>query len=343
MKNIRLLLPDLFLPQSLAWQVSADLALPFLQKILARARVSVSHSHSHSVEQVLCDAFDVQLQSDVPIAPISAVFDGLGDGAWLRADPVHLALQRDQMRLSQASITVLEAAQFCASLNEYFAGQGMVFFAPHPQRWYVRVETLPDMQTTSLSEVIGANVRGVLPRGLDAPHWHQVFNEIQMLLYANPLNTAREERGELPINSLWLWGGGALARCEKHYDYVASDEVLAEMFAAAAGVNYEKMMDLSLDNRVEKRALSLSENQLLLCTVLRRALQRGDLHVWREALLTFEIRYAKPLWNALRSGKLQRLQLDILAAEDSRSFVLTPADTWKIWRYSQPLMKYSPV
>jgi len=31
------------------------------------------------------------------------------------------------------------------------------------------------------------------------------LNELQMQLHDHPLNQAREARGELPVNSLWLW------------------------------------------------------------------------------------------------------------------------------------------
>jgi hypothetical protein len=35
-------------------------------------------------------------------------------------------------------------------------------------------------------------------------------NEMQMLLYTHPLNDVREARRELPVNSFWLSGTGAL-------------------------------------------------------------------------------------------------------------------------------------
>lgn len=337
MNQVHLIIPDLFLPKQYAAEVSADLALPALQKLLARA-IATPASPARSIEAALCAAFAVPMHNDIPVAPISAAFDGLGQGVWLRADAVHLSLQRDQMLLSQPSVTGAEAEQFCASLNEYFAAQGMTFFAPHPQRWYVRVKTVPDMQTTPLSEVIGGNVRGALPRGTDAPLWNQVFNESQMLLHAHPLNEAREARGELPINSLWLWGGSDASQLQKNYDSVSSDERLAEMFAAAAGVPY-----FSSDGIL---ALSLSERGdrlLLLIGALREAIQAGDLHGWRTALQTFEADVARPFWDALRGGELASLRIDVLAGENTRSFVLTRHDVYRFWRRGKRLAAYSMV
>jgi hypothetical protein len=37
--------------------------------------------------------------------------------------------------------------------------------------------------------------------------WRRLLNEIQMVWHEHPVNLARAERAELPINSLWLFGG----------------------------------------------------------------------------------------------------------------------------------------
>ncbi len=332
MKKLHLIIPDLLLPKQFASEVTADLALPYLQKLLARADGTALPAQS--MEAALCEAFSLEVQHELPIAPISAAYDGLPAGCWMRADPVHLRLQRDQMLLSQTALSADEAVRFCASLNEYFAGQGMTFYAPHPQRWYVRLQSLPDMQTTPLSEVIGGNVRGALPRGSDAPHWHQLFNEMQMLLYSHALNEVREARSELPVNSLWLWGGGETASLQARYTSVSSDDSLSAMFAAVAGVQYRPLADLGLEAAGEG---------LMVYSALRVAMQAGDLHAWREALLKLEADIALTVWQALRKGTLDDLQLDILAGENSRRLVMGRAQTWRFWRPAKRLVSYSLV
>lgn len=328
MKTLHLIVPDLLLPSQFAAEVTADLSLPFLQKILARAeRVSLP---ARSMEAALCAAFAVDAQHDLPIAPISAAYDGLPDGCWLRADPVHLRLQRDRLLLLQTALSAAEAAQFCAALNEYFAGQGMRFHAPHPQRWYVQLESVPQMQTTSFSEVLGGNVRGVLPQGADAGHWQRLSNEMQMLLHSHALNEAREARGELPVNSLWLWGGGQTPDVSARHDAVCSDDSLCEMFAVAAGISH--------------RSLALPDTDgtgLMVCSALRNALHGGDLHAWRAALLRLEAEIAQPLWRALRSGAVQSLQLEVVAGENSARYRLGRAQTWRFWRPAQRLAAHS--
>jgi hypothetical protein len=351
MKSIQLVVPDLLLPKEFAAEVGKGLSLPALEKLLGRGQGEMLEPVS--LEELLCGLFAIPAPGDAPVAPVSAAFDGLAAGCWLRTDPVNLTLQRDRLVLSGVGVSPDEAAVLCASLNEYFAGQDMEFFAPHPQRWYVRLDTLPRIRTTPLSEVIGGDVRRVLPTGEEAARWHQLFNEIQMLLFSHPLNEAREARGELMINSLWFWGGGCdrangsmrssgtlvgLTQgtlLQKNYDRASSDDVLAEMFAAAAGIPFspwQKQWDIGGEER-----------QLLVWTGLHSALQRGDLADWRAALQDFESGVARPLWQALCSGKLTELQLDVTGAHSMRRVRLTPRDTWAFWRRNKHLAEYSPV
>lgn len=334
MKNVHLVITDLFLPEHFAAEVCAGLAVPALEKLLARG-----HSETLSpvsLEDHLCGLFGVPYQGDAPIAAISAGYDGLPAGNWMRADPVHLSLQRDQLRLSGVLPTPEEATILCASLNAHFAEQGMLFFAPHPQRWYVQLDATPRISTTPLSEVMGANVRGALPTGEDASRWHQLFNEIQMLLFAHPVNEAREARGEVPINSVWFWGGGELTGGpQRNYLTVSSDELLVEMFATAADSEFKVWP--------AQWHAGAGGTELLVWTGLRSVLQHGDMAAWRSALQEFETGYAQPLWQALRSGEIDRLQLDVLGEDRILRVSLTRADTWSFWRRTSKLAAYSLV
>ena len=342
MKSVHLVISDLFLPNDISAEVCSGLHLPALEKMLARSASADSDPSTSSgrtdssvgaLENYLCELFGVPSQHGAPIAPVSAAYDGLGRGCWLRTDPVHLRLQRDQMvLLPSVDVSEGEAGQLCAALNGHFAGQCMEFFAPHPQRWYVRLDRLPDIETVPLSQAAGRNVRGLLPAGAEAARWHQLFNEAQMLLFAHPLNEARETRGELPVNSLWFWGCGcsSAAPLLKVYESVSSNEVLAEMFASAANIPFAGWAERWNDEEG-------SGKQLLVWTGLRSALQQGDLSEWRDALQDFEIGYAQPLWQALRSGKISQLQVDILGGNGVRRLLLNRADAWAFWRRSKPL------
>ena len=336
MRSVHLIVPDLFLPENIAAEVAAGLVLPALERMLARGAHEMRETES--LEALLCEQFFESGYGGTPVAAVSAAYDGLGEGCWLRADPAHMQLRRTQLvLLPLADVSEDETAQLCASLNEHFAGQGMMFAAPHPQRWYLRLDAQPDIRTVPLSQAGGRDIRGLLPEGAEGARWQQSFNEMQMLLHAHPLNEARDERGDLAINSLWLWGNGAAeVRSPCRYAGVVSDETLAEMFAAAAGVNFASWP-------AQWQADAAGGEQLLVWTGLRNALQCGDLDGWRAALQEFETGFMQPLWNALRSGEISRLQLDVLGEQGMRRIRLTRADAWAFWRRPRRLVAHSLV
>ena len=334
-KNIHLLVPDLFLPQEVAGEACAGLALPALEWLLARAQPQPLAADT--LEAWLCDMFGVSGQA---IAPVTLLADGMlpGDACWLRADPVHVRMQREQMML-QADVVLNadEAAQLCASLNAHFAVDGLRFFAPHPQRWYLQLDSVPDMVTKPLAQAAGRNVHAHLPQGPDALRWHGMFNEIQMLFFEHAVNLAREARGELPINSVWLWGGGSAAgELRRQFTRVVGDSPLAAAFAQAADIPHAALPDdlgrCSADNE---------GNVLIVREGLRRALQQGDLTAWRDAVLRLEQNCVAPLRDALRAGRITRLTLDVPGAGVARRFVLTRGASWKLWRLSKPLARYT--
>jgi hypothetical protein len=329
MKQLQLLIPDLFPPQDIAAEACAGLHLPALEKLLARGNASTLPPET--LEARLCAAFGVQA-----VAPVRAAADGLEVGAayWLCADPVSLQLRSAQvLLLPDVMPSSEEAAALCASLNEHFAGMGLHFSAPHPQRWYVQVDAEPQMTTTPLRQVAWQDAKIHSPQGADAMRWQRIATEAQMLLHAHPLNQARAERGELPINSLWFWGGGREAPLVPAIDAVGGDFGLVDAFAGAAGMQPVETLQAMLDGQYEYA--------LWVCIAPGEALQRGDLYAWRETVLGFEREYAQPLLRALQTGRLQRLTLEVLREQGSQRFSLTRGEVWKLWRTVRPLARYA--
>ena len=157
-------------------------------------------------------ARQLQLQTPLPVAHFTAALDGLDHGHnWLRADPVHLQVNMDQLLLvpgSALQISAEDADALTTALNRHFAEDGLQFVAPHPNRWYVRLTHTAAVTHTPLDQVAGQNINDFLPQGADAMRWHQWLNEIQMLLYTHPANDAREQQGLPLIHSVWFWGEG---------------------------------------------------------------------------------------------------------------------------------------
>jgi hypothetical protein len=329
MNRLHLLIPDLFPPQEIAADVCAGLRLPALEKMLGRGKSGASGSPC--LEDWLCSAFGGQA-----IAPVRAASDGLesGEGYWLCADPVSLQLQHSQMTvLPEPVISPDESAALCATLNEHFAGTGMSFLAPHPQRWYVRLEAEPQITTSPLQQVAWSDAKYHQPQGADALRWQRIVTEVQMLLYAHPLNQAREARGEQFVGSLWLWGGGRATPLTKAFDAAGGDSGLAGAFAQVAGVpQIESLLEM-LDGKFERG--------LWICDAPREALQRGDLYTWRESVENIEAIYAQSVLKALQGGRVQVVRLEVLREKGSQCFEFTRGDAWKFWRAIRSLARYA--
>lgn len=342
-----LLVPHLLLPAEFGANACHGLALDELLTLLARSDRQTLPAIG--MEAWLCQAFEVKKQQDWPVAPLTFALDGgdPGNACWLRADPVHLRLRRNQMLLADCrafGISQQEADEFVASLNRHFTQDGLQFLAPHASRWYLRLERKAEMTTRALSEAVGADINACLPAGKDALHWHRIANEIQMLLQDHPLNAAREAQGGMAVNSVWLWGGGTRPAVPgQHFSAVWSDEALACALATAAG-----LPAAPLPREAEPWLNSLDPAQpvnahaLIVLGQLTGAAQYGDSARWREDISALNRNWFAPLLAALRQRRLSRIALIAPGTRSCERFELSPLDLLRFWRRTQPLPAYAP-
>lgn len=184
--------------------------LPALERLVARA----TRLPDVGPLEFLAPLFG--LASDaLPVAPFMRLADGgrPDDAYWLRADPVHLAPDRDQLVLMPEpllQVTLSEAAQLAAAFNDAYRAEGWHLEFPHPTRGYLRSPAPLSVTTRDPEGLAGGPVLDGMPQGRHAAGLKQLMNETQMLFHTQALNRAREEAGRPTINSLWFWGGGEL-------------------------------------------------------------------------------------------------------------------------------------
>ncbi|MDP2879498.1 MAG: hypothetical protein Q8N74_08240 [Sulfuricella sp.] len=283
---------------------------------------------------------------DWPMAALTLLADGGNPGGdfWLLADPVHLQLQRDRMVLvdeGNLEISTDEAASLTAALNHHFAPNGMTFLPTRPGRWHLRLANPARLETHPLEAVIGRNIRSFLPGGPDGKHWHTLLNEIQMLLHSHPVNEKREQRGELTINSIWLWGGGVLPEnLAAHHAHVWAqvwaNDGLARGLAVATGVTRAEAPATA----GEWLRQAAPGAHLIVLDTLRSAALSGDFPRWRENLLRLENDWFVPLRQALSRSRLADLSLPVFSDTQAQTFSVSRADLWKIWRRRKPLKSF---
>ena len=318
-----------------------DVPCRALEILLARAE-RTEHAYPRTPEDGVFALFDLlpEDNSDPPVAAVTRMLDmGIIDNDWwLRADPVHLSLDRDRLVLADAAmldITPDETNRLVAEIMEVFAADGWLLKASHPQRWYLKPSQVPDMTTTPLSQVIGKDVRAFLPQGTDGKRWHTTLNEVQILLHASPVNAEREQHGKLPINSLWFWGGGRLPRIKTvPWVQIWSQEPISLSLARLSDTATADIPEGFDAWRLQ--AGKLGEHLVVLADV-QDASSRGDVARWREAMNRLEKNWMAPLLQALKAGELSKV---MLITDTGLRFALDARQIRRWWRRRQPLRHY---
>lgn len=244
-------------------------------------------------------------------SPIGAAAGaGPAAGFVLRADPVHLRAGLDEVRLFDSSHFVLtrEAAEAMAgALDRHFAAEGLRFEALHPTRWYAWIERPPDARFCPPGGVAVRGAGGGLPAGNEGSVWRRRMNEAQMVLHVHPANEVREARGELPINSVWFWGTGALeARPRVRFREVRTDDPLVRALAEHGGARVR-----GLDEEGPGGAGDVPGACLIAPgSGFHRAVLGRDVEAWRRALCGAEERWFGPLFERVKAGDVRKVTID---------------------------------
>ena len=111
--------------------------------------------------------------------------------------------------LSLLELSHTEAQSLCESAQPSFgqAGDAIWVEAITPTAWRVHAPLAKLEHTVSPDALAGQNIAGWWPDGEAWLAWRRILNEIQMVWHNHPVNEARIERGLLPVNGVWLYGG----------------------------------------------------------------------------------------------------------------------------------------
>lgn len=337
-KSLTLLVPGLFgfPPDSSFAEDEAVPRTPGLETFLARADRVPGEPHGYEAE--VFELFGIQAEdgADLPVAAVTRALDlGVIDkGWWLRADPVHLRAERDRLVLFDTQAVPLsqdEAERLAAEVAGAYGGEGWLLKAPRPGRWYLKPPRAARIRTTPLPDVLGKDIHPYLPQGKDGKTWHTVLNEVQILLHTAAVNNEREHRGDLPLNSLWFWGGGRLPSIAPvEWAQVHSEEpvilALARLSQVPGGARPATFADW-------QRAASRPGAHLAVLDQARAAVQYGDRAQWRAFLERIEREWFVPLVRALKERELAGVTL----CADGRRFRLDAAHARRWWRRRRPL------
>ena len=144
-----------------------------------------------------------------------AAMTPFGANKYAVATPLHAALGlTDLTPLDPAliALTEHESRALCEAADQHLSVDGVRLSFVETSTWLVTCADGISVLTERPDWLIGEPLRPNLPLGKDARMVERWMNELQMLLFAHPVNASREELGLPPINVVWLWGfGGASA------------------------------------------------------------------------------------------------------------------------------------
>ncbi len=323
-KHLTLLAADVLPPAGFALPAST----PVLDALLRRSGVLVSQPQA--LEEAVLHAFGLDPAANIvapltKLADVDAPGDTLREQAWLRADPVHLAISRDNAQLFDSHVvnpTAEEMAAIAETINQHFERDGIVVTFPDPARGYIATDANNLPQSTPLWKMGGANVFDNLPLSNTRTNWRAVSNEIQMLLHEHPVNMRRAEVGTPAINALWIWGGGTLSQALEANDPALEPPVFTNVVARlvlARGLGLAHQLPVAtLPPALDVAALG--ERTLVVLHTATREVRAQSRETWPNEVAAIERDWIAPAVAAVDAGQLERLT--ILLPSESVSLVL---------------------
>jgi hypothetical protein len=295
------------------YEVAGRPRLPMLERMLARA----TQGEPRHTYDCLATLFGLQ-PAVVQPGPFMRLADGgkPDDGYWLRADPVHLAPDRDQLVLMPSSVLEVQHAELHAlakAFDAIYAAEGWHLDFPSVERGYLRAPRALDALTHDPVPFIGGPVLAAMPSGPDGKLLKQLMNETQMLFHTHAVNTVREEANRPTINSLWCWGGGQLPP----KTVVSPNRIFGDL-----------PLIVGMAHWADKEIRSPNRNYNW---------EEGDLIVLgRNDPRTLDRDWFGPLLSSLQEGDIRTLDLHL---EGFGGFQLDTAASQRFWRRSKPIQR----
>ncbi len=311
--------------------------LPALNWLLGRGTRRLTTEHA-SASDLLCELSNLpkDINGNYPIAAITHLADRGQSvtGRWLRADPVHIAIDVEGPRLIDSNrfeLSRREAQAMVADINPLLKPFGLALEVPVPNRWYLRGHDDLKLKTLPLDAVSGQIFSPESLMDNDNPKLAGLLNEIQMTLHDSAVNRKRLEQRSLPINSLWLWGDGELLvppdTANTFWSFIAGDGILEKGLSMIAATpfqvlpeHYDALELMAAGRRDDDVLIVINDFRILACY--------HDLEGWLAALKRYEANWFVPLQTALKTNRVGSLRI----VTDRYTVTLGKNARFKFWK-----------
>jgi hypothetical protein len=176
--------------------------------------------------------------------------------------------------------------------------------------------------------VLGKTANPYIEQSRQNLPWYKLLNEIQMFMHQHEVNQQRLQRGLVPINSLWFWGGGRRLQTPDSNPAWFCDDPLLNRFARSLGLAPQPCTEI--DTIVNSADALVIDLRLLELLKTERAVPLDQL------LLDIDHKLLKPLLARVHKRRTQIL----LRAGYEFDFELKPSAGMKFWRRQRNLSSW---
>lgn len=156
--------------------------------------------------------------------------------------------------------------------------------------------------------VYGRDIKHFLPAGENARFWLRIFNETQMLLHEY-FDKSDRAFNQKELNSFWFWGAAQLTQQQiPDAAFIGKPDWLAAYCKFNAFDHYE-LSELAKLSEADNKPLYIIDESLL------PASSSGDFEAWLKALSDLESNLLQTLFQLLKRGQLQQINIHSSATE----------------------------
>jgi hypothetical protein len=258
--------------------------------------------------------------------------------AWL-ATPMHLIAGLTSVHLDRRSLLSLSPADLEAlaqDFNRTFGADSDFHLTPlGDNQLLMQGPSALAAATTEPARALASDLEASLPRGSGARALKRLGAELEMWLHVHPLNEARRRRGELPVSTLWVWGGGPPS-LPTNTPYptpdlaFGSDSYLAGLWRLHGAQTLP--LPHQLGDLLQRSAANHTTQRAALVAEITPLLHANPRWTVFEALAELERRFLSPALTALEQGAVA----SVVVLVNDRQLHIQRRDRLKFWRRRQP-------
>lgn len=348
MAHISLVLPFALPVPEFAPDLVRALQAPALAALSSRTAACRFHPldpKARALPHELWIAQALRLARGLQPAVAASAMRGFGldpeEGTWFVVNPAHIQIARTHLMMGdprQLDLREDEGRALFDNALINFTEAGYTLRYGSADTWFMRADAWGDLQTATPDAAVGMNLTDWMPTGDQARAFRKLQNEVQVTWYTDPVNAAREARGQAPINSIWPWGGASMAT-----------EEATRLIAGAQGKSLAKPAMLThavpgwLDALASRRAdtpaallgaidAAPADQVLLVAGNAAAPAIAADWDGWLRAMQSLEGALFAPLLEALGKGRVKSLRLVLSHRDGHLELVTTPMAQRKFWR-----------